>query len=132
LGAFQLSAVTEFCPPVDALWARAGTECSFYLIDAEFILSTSLKTRPSFQMMRRDHHQHIQVMTLTLANACAGLYRDCIVTVSRRWEPPVEPDGLGVQMQTLREYLRERPGIKHVFYGACRTIGRPACVLLVC
>ena len=71
--------------------------------------------------MMRDHRESIKLMNMTLSDACAGLYRGSIVAVSHRWEQPVEPDGLGVQMQALREYLRERPGIKHVFFGACRT-----------
>ena len=53
---------------------------------------------------------------ISRGEAFRGVHRDELCAISHRWEAPETPDGLGVQMNALREHLKERPQIKYVWY----------------
>jgi len=57
---------------------------------------------------------------IKLSNAFAreGLTQS-ILFVSHRWEETGEPDGLGTQLRTMKEHLRQHPTIQYVWYDFC-------------
>ena len=71
---------------------------------------------PKFQEMMRKYPHALKHMTISLVDACMGVHREAILAVSHRWEDPAQPDGQGVQLETIREFLSERPGIQYLFF----------------
>jgi hypothetical protein len=110
-----------------------GTECDFYLVRAECIVSCTDKVMPAFRELRRNRPDWLVRETITIAKVCAGAYREEYLAVSHRWEDPQVPDGLGVQMDAIRDYLREHTHIRLVFFARCQGSNQcPATLVLGC
>jgi hypothetical protein len=110
----------------------SGVECDFYFVRAECIVACTDKVMPAFRELRRDRPDWLVNKTITFAGACAGTYCRTYLAVSHRWEDPQVPDGLGVQMDAIRQYLRTNPSIKYVFYVQARDRTRGLSLLACC
>ena len=111
---------------------------SFYFVPAEKVAS-ALSTRPLAQMQELRDGGWLKKRQICLQDAFRGIGDDVASTlfVSHRWETPGEPDGGGVQMQEIRDFLNrpENRGVQYVFYdyscmaqGACGPAFACACL----
>ena len=99
---------------VDAETAEG--ECTFWFVAVAVILcNTEAKTLPSFTELSQREGALVK-QKISRGEAFRGVHRDELCAISHRWEAPETPDGLGVQMNALREHLKERPQIKYVWY----------------
>ena len=94
----------------------AEGECTFWFVAVAVILcNTEAKTLPSFTELSQREGALVK-QKISRGEAFRGVHRDELCAISHRWEAPETPDGLGVQMNALREHLKERPQIKYVWY----------------
>ena len=94
----------------------AEGECTFWFAAVAVILcNTEAKTLPSFTELSQREGALVK-QKISRGEAFRGVHRDELCAISHRWEAPETPDGLGVQMNALREHLRAKPQIKYVWY----------------
>ena len=96
-------------------------ECEFNWIDAEKLRTSVQEEFPAFmtlQELRASRPDWVIKHTMKLEDACTGKYAEEFLGVSHCWETPGEPDPKGVQLQKLRQILREKrhQRVKYVFY----------------
>ena len=96
-------------------------ECEFNWIDAEKLRTSVQEEFPAFmtlQELRASRPDWVIKKTMKLEDACTGKYAEEFLGVSHCWETPGEPDPRGVQLQKLRQILREKrhQRVKYVFY----------------
>ena len=91
-------------------------ECTFWFVAAAVVRNTEEElTLPSFTELSQREGALVK-QKISRGEAFRGVHRDELCAISHRWEAPETPDGLGVQMNALREHLKERPQIKYVWY----------------
>ena len=96
-------------------------ECEFNWIDAEKLRTSVQEDFPAFmtlQELRASRPDWVIKHTMKLEDACIGKYKEEFLGVSHCWETQGEPDPKGVQLQKLRQILREKrhQRVKYVFY----------------
>ena len=94
----------------------AKGECTFWFVAASVVRNTEEElTLPSFTELSQREGALVK-QKISRGEAFRGVHRDELCAISHRWEAPETPDGLGVQMNALREHLKARPQIKYVWY----------------
>ena len=99
-----------------SLWWTA--QCSFYLIDADYIRDSDEQSLPkmlSLQELRSMQPSRVHKELVTMADVIAGKFEEDVLAVSHRWETKEHPDPTGTQLAALRAYLRQHTRIKYVF-----------------
>ena len=103
----------------------AANKCSFWFVSAEKLRDGIEKTLPAYQDKKTlPAYQELQKegflcqQLITREDSFKGRYSKEYLAVSHRWFAPAAPDADGVQLQKVREHLRNNPTIKWVWYGA--------------
>ena len=98
----------------------AKDECTFWWIDAEVLRTSDVETLPAFQRLREDNPRFLSQRKITRKGTFESEYADgSYLTVSHRWlgkDKDDEPDPKGIQLEKIRNYLKERPHIKWVWF----------------
>ena len=108
---------------------RANRHVTFWFVEAATVLEAKSKL-PPFEELRRQ--KKLEEMPLELLGSYRGKYAREVCAVSHRWEAEAEPDATGEQFFAVRQYLRNNPSIKYVWYDLwCmpqgkRTVGQLA------
>ena len=99
-------------PPIDD---EGGERIVLWFIKADKLRDCDDRVLLRFQDLQRQRPDWFVEKEITLEGACAHEYADEVLAVSHRWENPAEPDTQGKQFAAMREYVRGKPAIKHVW-----------------
>jgi len=99
--------------------AMEGTHCDFVFLDADQLRGNTEKHFLSFQELREQHPEWLQIHNISFERVCRGEYVMQFAAISHRWESAEGPDPTGEQYAVLRAFLKERPAIKWVWCDFC-------------
>uniref|UniRef100_A0A7S1ABL7 COR domain-containing protein n=1 Tax=Noctiluca scintillans TaxID=2966 RepID=A0A7S1ABL7_NOCSC len=112
------------------------SSCTFSFIRAQELRESSTATFPrllTLQQMKIKFPGWLKEENIQMDKACRGGYKERILAVSHRWEDPDDCDPKGVQLDALREFLRNNLYITLVFFdfmcmyqGSNKTPGQKA------
>lgn len=91
------------------------TECDFFFVSAAYLRSVNVPTLPCFQELRRTDGALI-LRTLVANKAYRGEYTKKLLAISHRWEHPSVPDGQGVQLRAIKDFLATDDDVEGVWY----------------
>ena len=86
--------------------------CDFWFLQADVLRGALGPLPPNLHRQRSMYEK----LPIALSAARVGAYARDFLVVSHIWESASDPDPRGLQVDALRQFLRENPRFKHVWY----------------
>ena len=86
--------------------------CDFWFLQADVLRGALGPLPPNLHRQRSMYEK----LPISLSAARVGAYVRDVLVVSHVWESASDPDPRGLQVDALRQFLRENPRFKHVWY----------------
>jgi hypothetical protein len=93
----------------------SGASCTFIFLRADKLRESSEEKLLTLQDIRRLHPDWLVRREVTFKDVCTGALLRIILSVSHRWETPIDPDPDGKQFSVLKQRLCALPEVELVW-----------------